>query len=78
MEVRGVKIKGYRSDASDAEDTQKVIDDVIKEFGKIDILVNNAGITQDNLLMRMSEESWDLVMSVNLKSCFNMVKATSR
>lgn len=78
LAVKGVKIKGYRSDASDGEAAQSVIDDVIKEFGKIDILVNNAGITQDNLLMRMSEDNWDRVMQVNLKSCFNMVKAASR
>lgn len=78
MKVRGVKIKGYRSDASDYESTQEVVQNVIEHFGRIDVLVNNAGITKDNLLMRMSEEEWDRVIDVNLKSCFNMVKACTR
>ncbi len=78
LRVRGVKIKGFRSDVSDTKDCQRVVDEVIAKFGKIDILINNAGITKDNLLMRMSEEDWDQVMAVNLKSCYNMVKATSR
>ena len=78
MKVRGVKIRGFRSDASDFQDAQRVVDEVLEEYGRIDILVNNAGITQDNLLLRMSEENWDRVIDVNLKSCFNMVKACSR
>lgn len=75
---KGVKAKGYRSDASDFEAAQTLINDVAAEFGSLDILVNNAGITKDNLLMRMSEEMWDDVMNVNLKSCFNTIKAVTR
>lgn len=74
----GVKAKGYRSDASNYEAAQELIDGVVADFGTLDVLVNNAGITRDNLLMRMSEESWDEIMNVNLKSCFNTVKAASR
>ncbi|MFC2126331.1 3-oxoacyl-[acyl-carrier-protein] reductase [Bacteroidota bacterium] len=71
----GVKCKGYASDASDFTDTEKVIKQIIEDFNAIDILVNNAGITMDTLLMRMTEEMWDKVISINLKSCFNTVKA---
>src|SRR5690554_1358060 len=74
----GVKVKGYRSDASNFEEAEKLINDVVAEFGQLDILVNNAGITRDNLLMRMSEEMWDEVINVNLKSVFNTVKAATR
>ena len=74
----GVNAKGYRSDASKFDAAQELIDNVVKDFGGLDILVNNAGITQDNLLMRMTEEMWDKVMEVNLKSCFNTVKAACR
>jgi len=74
----GVKAKGYASDASKHEDSQKFIDEVIKDFGKVDVLVNNAGITRDALLMRMTEEQWDLVMNVNLKSVFNLTKAVQK
>ncbi|NSW46127.1 MAG: 3-oxoacyl-[acyl-carrier-protein] reductase [Bacteroidales bacterium] len=74
----GVKAKGYASDASKHEDSQKFIDEVIKDFGKIDALVNNAGITRDALLMRMTEEQWDLVINVNLKSVFNLTKAVQK
>ena len=74
----GVKSKAYASDASNYEDTHKVVDEIIKEFGQIDILVNNAGITKDTLLMRMTEEQWDLVIKVNLKSVFNFTKAVQR
>lgn len=72
---RGGVAKGYKSDASDYTAAHTLIDEVIKEFGTIDILVNNAGITRDNLLMRMSEEQWDEIMQVNLKSVFNLTKA---
>ena len=71
----GAKVKGFRSDASDFGAAQELINSVVEEFGSIDILVNNAGITRDNLLMRMSEKQWDEIMNINLKSCFNTVKA---
>jgi 3-oxoacyl-[acyl-carrier protein] reductase len=74
----GVKAKGYASDASSFEDTEKTIDAIANDFGRIDILVNNAGITRDNLLMRMSEFDWDLVMKINLKSVFNLTKAVQK
>jgi 3-oxoacyl-[acyl-carrier protein] reductase len=75
---KGVKAKGYRSDASDFAQADKLIQDVIADFGALDILVNNAGITQDTLLLRMTEEMWDKVIDVNLKSCFNTVKAVTK
>jgi 3-oxoacyl-[acyl-carrier protein] reductase len=74
----GVKVKAYASNAADFEDTQKVVDEVMKEFGSIDALVNNAGITMDTLLMRMTEQQWDAVINVNLKSVFNYTKAVLR
>ena len=75
LTVRGVKCKGYRVDASDHDATHDMVADVIKHFGRIDVLINNAGITDDALLLRMSEESWDRVIGINLKSCFNTTKA---
>lgn len=74
----GVKAKGYASDASKYEETQNLVDEIQKEFGSIDVLVNNAGITQDTLLMRMTEQQWDAVISVNLKSVFNFTKAAQK
>ncbi|MEE1945628.1 3-oxoacyl-[acyl-carrier-protein] reductase [Pedobacter sp. KR3-3] len=74
----GTKVKGYRSDASKFDEAEKLINDIVAEFGTIDIVVNNAGITKDGLLMRMSEENWDDVMNVNLKSIFNVTKAASK
>ncbi|MGB5263189.1 MAG: SDR family NAD(P)-dependent oxidoreductase, partial [Lutimonas sp.] len=74
----GVKAKGYQSNAAQFEAAQSLVDEVIKEFGSIDILVNNAGITKDNLLMRISEEDFDKVIEVNLKSVFNLTKAVIR
>jgi 3-oxoacyl-[acyl-carrier protein] reductase len=71
----GVKAKGYASDASNYEDTQRVVKEIHQEFGRVDILVNNAGITKDGALKRMTEEQWDLIISVNLKSVFNFTKA---
>lgn len=71
----GVKVKGYASNAADFEDTHKVVEEIVKDFGRIDILVNNAGITRDGLMMRMSEAQWDMVINVNLKSAFNFVHA---
>lgn len=74
----GVNAKGFRSDASDFKAAEQLISDVVGTLGGLDILVNNAGITRDNLLMRMTEEHWDEVINVNLKSCFNTVKAVTR
>lgn len=71
----GVKGKAYASDASNFSETEKVVSEIIKDFGTIDILVNNAGITMDTLLMRMTEDQWDKVININLKSVFNFTKA---
>ncbi|MDR0233031.1 MAG: 3-oxoacyl-[acyl-carrier-protein] reductase [Dysgonamonadaceae bacterium] len=71
----GVKVKAYASNAADFEDTHKVIEEIVKDFGRVDILVNNAGITRDGLMMRMSEQQWDMVINVNLKSAFNFIHA---
>lgn len=75
IEKSGTKVKGYVSNAAGFEDSQRVIDEVVSDFSKIDILVNNAGITRDTLLMRMTEDQWDTVIAVNLKSVFNLTKA---
>lgn len=72
------KVKGYQSDASDFEAAQKLVNDVMEEFGQIDIVVNNAGITKDNLLLRMSYEDWQKVIQVNLDAAFNLTKAVLR
>lgn len=74
----GVKAKAYKSNAADFSDCEKMVNDVIKEFGTVDILVNNAGISKDNLLLRMTSEQWDEVMETNLKSVFNMTKQVIR
>ena len=71
----GVKVKGYASTAANFEDTAKVVAEIHKDFGSIDILVNNAGITRDGLMMRMTEQQWDMVINVNLKSAFNFIHA---
>jgi len=71
----GVKAKGYVSNAASYEDSQRVINDVVKDFTRIDILINNAGITRDALLLRMTEDQWDSVIAVNLKSVFNLTKS---
>lgn len=71
----GTPIKGYRSDASDHKAAEELVNQVITDFGKLDVLINNAGVTKDGLLMRMSEEQWDTVINVNLKSVFNLTKA---
>ena len=78
LSANGCKVKGYKSDASDFEAAQQLAADVLEEFGSIDVLVNNAGITKDGLLMRMSEEDFDSVMDINMKSVFNMTKAVLR
>ncbi|MGP1363038.1 MAG: 3-oxoacyl-[acyl-carrier-protein] reductase [Bacteroides sp.] len=74
----GVRAKGYVSDASLFEQAEQLVEATVKEFGGVDILVNNAGITRDALLMRMTEEQWDEVLRVNLKSVFNMTKAVQK
>ena len=78
IQAFGVKSIGYASDASSFADSERTVDEIAKEFGHIDILVNNAGITRDNLLMRMTEADWDLVIKVNLKSVFNLTKAVQK
>lgn len=77
LKTIGVKVQAYASDASNFDAAHAVVDDVIKDFGRIDILVNNAGITRDTLLMRMSERQWDQVIQVNLKSAFNFTHAVT-
>jgi len=79
LKAFGVIAKGYKSDASKYDSAEKLIADVIQDFGgRIDVVVNNAGITKDNLLMRMTEEMWDDVVNINMKSVFNMTKAVQR
>ena len=75
IEALGVKAKGFASDAADYEGAHEIVSQVHKEFGRIDILVNNAGITKDGLILRMSEEQWDAVITTNLKSAFNFTRA---
>jgi 3-oxoacyl-[acyl-carrier protein] reductase len=75
LTVNGGNAKGFKSDASKMADAESLVKDVLEAFGTIDIVVNNAGITDDTLLIRMSEEQWDRVINVNLKSCFNLTKA---
>ena len=74
----GVKAKGYASDAGSFEDSEKLVNDVIADFGELHVLINNAGITRDNLLLRLTEADWDMVIKVNLKSVFNLTKAVQR
>ena len=74
----GVKAKAYQSNAADFDAAQELVADIVDAFGTVDVLVNNAGITKDNLLMRISEEDFDKVIEVNLKSVFNMTKAVQR
>ena len=74
----GVKAKGFASDASSFSDSEVLINQVLEFFPTIDILVNNAGITRDNLLLRMTEQDWDRVINVNLKSVFNLTKAIQK
>ncbi|MFM1912476.1 MAG: L-rhamnose 1-dehydrogenase [Bacteroidota bacterium] len=78
LETFGIKAKGYRSDASDYQQAEDLVNQVLADLGQIDVLVNNAGITRDGLLMRMSEEQWDEVIRVNLKSVFNLSKAAMK
>jgi 3-oxoacyl-[acyl-carrier protein] reductase len=78
LKAFGSQVKGYRSDASKFAEAEQLINDIVADFGTIDIVVNNAGITKDGLLMRMSEENFDDVIEVNLKSVFNTTKAASK
>lgn len=78
LKAMGVNAKGYKSNAANFEEAQKLVDAVLEDFGTVDVLINNAGITKDNLLMRMSEEDFDAVIDINLKSVFNMTKAVQR
>ena len=78
LNALGIKAKGYQSNAAEFDTAQELAKEILKEFGSIDILVNNAGITKDNLLMRISEDDFDKVIDVNLKSVFNMTKAVIR
>ena len=75
LSAQGVKVKGYQSDASNFAQSQEFVDAVVAEFGGVDILVNNAGITKDGLMLRMTEQQWDAVIAVNLKSAFNFIHA---
>jgi 3-oxoacyl-[acyl-carrier protein] reductase len=74
----GVNAKGYASDASKFDDTDRVVNQIVADFGSADVLVNNAGITKDTLLLRMTEEQWDAVINVNLKSVFNFTKSVQK
>ena len=78
LNALGIKAKAYKNDAGSYTDTEKLVEEVHKEFGAIDVLVNNAGITRDNLILRMSEEQWDEVITSNLKSVFNLTKHVSK
>ena len=73
----GVKAKAYASNAANFDDAHKLIEEVLADFARVDVLVNNAGITRDGLMMRMTEEQWDLVINVNLKSAFNLIHAVT-
>ncbi len=73
--AKGVKAKGYASNAADYAQTEEVVKQIHADFGRIDILVNNAGITKDGLMLRMTEQQWDAVINVNLKSAFNFIHA---
>ncbi|MCH1471369.1 MAG: 3-oxoacyl-[acyl-carrier-protein] reductase [Flavobacteriaceae bacterium] len=78
LQAIGVQAKGYQSNAADFEQAQELVENVLADFNTIDVLINNAGITKDNLLMRISEEDFDKVIEVNLKSVFNLTKAVQR
>ena len=78
LSASGGTVKGFQSDAASMTDAERLVGEVVEAFGTVDIVINNAGITDDTLLMRMTEEQWDRVISVNLKSCFNLTKAVMR
>lgn len=73
----GVRAKAYASNAADFGDTHKVVEEIMRDFGRIDVLVNNAGITRDGLMLKMEEKQWDMVINVNLKSAFNFIHAVT-
>lgn len=75
LQALGIQAKGYVSNAANFDETHEVVKQIVADFGRIDVLVNNAGITRDGLLLRMSEEQWDAVLTVNLKSAFNFCHA---
>ena len=77
LEGFGIKAKGYASNAADFNETHETVKEIMNDFGRIDVLVNNAGITRDGLMMRMSEQQWDQVININLKSAFNFIKAVT-
>lgn len=78
MEETGIKARAFQADAVDYQKAEEVINEIVKDWGKLDVLVNNAGITKDNLILRMSQDAWDEVITVNLKSVFNYSKASTR
>ena len=78
LQALGVQAKGYQSNAADFEQAQELVENILADFSTIDVLINNAGITKDNLLMRISEEDFDKVIEVNLKSVFKLTKAVQR
>ena len=75
---KGVKVETFKVNVADAEQVQKAVENVVETLGRIDVLVNNAGITRDGLLLSMTDEEWDLVLAVNLKGTFNMIRAAGR
>ncbi len=78
LNALGIKAKAFKSDAGSYSESEKLVEEVVKEFGTIDILVNNAGVTRDNLILRMTEQQWDDVINANLKSVFNLSKHVSK
>lgn len=78
LQALGIKAKGYQSNAAEFAEAEKLVDEILKDFGALDVLVNNAGITKDTLMMRMSEQQWDDVLNTNLKSAFAMTKAAMK